>query len=46
MNDKDEVRFTCVLKKDLYKQLKHYCIQNDVKLKEFINEAIKEKLEK
>ena len=42
----EEKYFTCAVDKELYKKLKLYCIENNVKLKDFINDAIKEKLEK
>ena len=41
-----EKYFTCAVDKELYKKLKLYCIENNMKLKNFINDAIKEKLEK
>ena len=41
-----EKYFTCAIDKELYKKLKLHCIENNVKLKDFINNAIKEKLEK
>lgn len=42
----EEKYFTCSIDKELYKKLKLYCIENNVKLKDFINNVIKEKLEK
>ena len=42
----NEKYFTCAIDKELYKKLKLHCIENNVKLKDFINNAIKEKLEK
>ena len=42
----EEKYFTCAVDKELYKKLKLYCIENNVKLKDFINETNKEKLEK
>ena len=42
----EEKYFTCAVDKELYKKLKLYCIENNVKLKDFINDTIKEKLEK
>lgn len=42
----EEKYFTCCIEKEIYKKLKLYCIENNVKLKDFINNAIKEKLEK
>ena len=42
----EEKYFTCCIEKEIYKKLKLYCIENNVKLKDFINDAIKEKLGK
>ena len=42
----EEKYFTCCIEKVLYKKLKLYCIENNIKLKDFVNNAIKEKLEK
>ena len=42
----EEKSFTCVIEKDVYKKLKLFCIENNVKFKNFINDAIKEQLEK
>ena len=42
----EEKYFTCCIEKELYKKLKLYCIENNIKLKDFVNNAIKEKLEK
>lgn len=44
--DQDKKRFTIELTDELYKKLKIFCVQNDVSMKEFITETIKEKLEK
>lgn len=41
----EEKYFTCAIDKELYKMLKLYCIENNIKLKDFVNNAIKEKLE-
>lgn len=41
-----EKYFTCAIDKELYKKLKLYCIENNMKLKDFIKNAIKEKLGK
>lgn len=41
----EEKYFTCCIEKELYKKLKLYCIENNIKLKDFVNNAIKEKLE-
>ena len=40
----EEKYFTCCIEKELYKKLKLYCIENNIKLKDFVNNAIKEKL--
>lgn len=42
----EEKYFTCCVEKEIYKKLKLYCIENNIKLKDFVNSAIKEKLEK
>lgn len=42
----EEKYFTCCIEKEIYKKLKLYCVENNIKLKDFINDAIKEKLEK
>jgi|GEM_PF-3410876 len=34
------------IKKELYKELQHYCIDHDTKLKEVLEKAIEEYLEK
>lgn len=46
--DKEQTnkRFSIDLTEELYKKLKIFCVQNDVSMKEFITQAIKEKLEK
>lgn len=44
--DQEKKRFTIELTDELYKKLKIFCVQNDVSMKEFITEAIKEKLKK
>ena len=44
--EQDKKRFTIEVNDELYKKLKIFCVQNDISMKEFITEAIKEKLEK
>lgn len=44
--EQGDKRFTIILSDELYKKMKILCVQNDVSMKEFITEAIKEKLEK
>ena len=34
------------IRKELYKELQHYCIDHDMKLKEVLEKAIEEYLEK
>ena len=44
--EQEDKRFTIILSDGLYKKMKILCVQNDISLKEFITQAIKEKLEK
>lgn len=44
--EQEDKRFTIILSDELYKKMKILCVQNDISLKEFITQAIKEKLEK
>lgn len=41
-----EKYITFALDKEIYKELKLYCLEYDIKIKDFISNAIKEKLEK
>lgn len=43
---KVEKYITFALDKEIYKELKLYCFEHDIKIKDFISKAIKEKLEK
>ena len=42
--DKDEVRTTIHLPKDLHTQVKMHCVQNNISIREFITKVIVEKL--
>ena len=44
--EKEARNFTFAIDYKIYKQMKIYCANNDIKMKDFINNAIKEKLGK
>lgn len=44
--DKEAKKITFDIDYKIYKQMKIFCANNDIKMKDFINNAIKEKLEK
>lgn len=44
--EKETRKFTFDIDYKVYKLMKIYCANNDIKMKDFINNAIKEKLEK
>ena len=39
-------RFTCVIDYDVYRKLKIYAAEKNIKIKDLVAEAIKEKIEK
>lgn len=43
---KDTTRTSIDIEKELLKDVKIYCAEHDISIKEFVIEAIKEKLEK
>ncbi len=43
---KDSVRTSIDISKDLMKEVKMFCVNNDISIKEFVVIAIKEKLNK
>ncbi len=43
---KDNVRTSINISKDLMKEVKMFCVTNDISIKEFVVIAIKEKLNK
>ena len=41
----EERRFTVHIDKDLYLKAKVFCVKNEISFKQFLNDAIKQKLE-